>query len=190
MSHLFFLSYAHDREGVVTPFQRKFFDDLVAEISRRHGLPKDEVGFLDEDIGTGQVWSDRLVEALKSCKVFVFLQEPTYFQRPWCGREWHVFRSRLDLASRATAAAERLPLMFPVFWVPTSELPALAGEIQFADRELGDDYVRQGLFDLMRLKMDTEYIKVLRVMADRIVSPCTGLFVASAGGARPAWPGA
>jgi len=169
MSYLFFLSHAHDHDGAVTPFQRKFFDDLVKEIELRHGQQQDQIGFLDEDIATGQVWSERLAEALKSCKVFVYLQEPTYFQRPWCGKEWQVFRSRLEVASQAAPASGKPPLMFPVFWVPTPELHPLAREIQYADRELGDDYVKQGLYDLMRLKMDTEYIKVLRVMANRIV---------------------
>src|SRR5271157_3703521 len=149
-NYWFFFSYARDRDSLIRarertgpqrPYQEQFFDDLVEEIHRRYGRPSDDekVGFIDVDIPTGQIWRDRLGAALNSCRSFVYLQEPNYFQREWCGKEWSTFRSRVEAFLRGQAAgAARPPLMIPILWTPSVvDPPHLASEIQYQDRDLG-----------------------------------------------------
>jgi FxsC-like protein len=181
-TYWFFFSYARDREGTRNhggpagsprSYQEQFFDDLVAEIHRRYGYPPDgeTVGFVDVDIPTGQTWRDRLGDALNICRCFVFLQEPNYFQREWCGKEWHLFRSRIEAHLKdQPGGTPRPPLMIPILWVPTVvDLPHLAGEIQYKHRALGADYERVGVLDLIRLsKYRDDYLEFLGRLADVI----------------------
>jgi FxsC-like protein len=163
-THWFFFSYARDQDSLnpaqrqaSSPgsYQEQFFDDLVKEIHRRYGHPPqdEKAGFIDVDIPTGQIWRDRLAEALNTCRCFVFLQEPNYFQREWCGKEWQVFLSRIESFLKGRpAGTERPPLMIPVLWVPIEvALPPSATEIQDHHRTLGNDYANVGVLDLMRL---------------------------------------
>src|SRR3954466_15961762 len=88
---LFFLSYARSRlrpDDGSDPdrFAAKFFADLSDNVAHLTGaaLP----GFMDRHTAAGTPWSDRLSEALGTCRVFVALLSPSYFTSEWCGREW------------------------------------------------------------------------------------------------------
>src|SRR5208337_4946521 len=180
--HWFFYSYARDRETSSTAgakpvsdpsYQEQFFADLAKEFRIRFGEPPggEQLGFVDVAIPTGQIWRDRLGEAINTCRCFLFIQEPTYFQREWCGKEWALFRSRIEAYLRTQLpGTERPPLIFPILWVPTVvELPHLASEIQNCNRDLGKAYASVGLLDLMRLdKYKDDYIEFKGKLANAI----------------------
>jgi hypothetical protein len=65
--------------------------------SRRWRPLQGSVSLFDgNDIEPGGNWSPTLSEALCKSKVFVPIYPPTYFAEEYCGREWQVFRIRLD----------------------------------------------------------------------------------------------
>src|SRR5262249_31949181 len=139
MTPLFFFSYARaDLKNHL-----KIYDDLIEQVrSQRGGKTTDGIGFLDqEDIGVGAEWPEDLKNALRTCRVFVYLHSPTYYQSEWCGKEWHVFRQRVESYLRSQPRETARPsLMLPVLWVPSCKAPAHLGDFQFHHRGLGDTY--------------------------------------------------
>jgi hypothetical protein len=162
---LFFYSYA--REDVDK--QRKFYDDLIKEIKSATGRRDDGIGFFDqENLKIGDDWPENLKQALRKCRVFVYLHSPTYFQSEWCGKEWFVFQNRVEryLRSKPPGTA-RPPLMLLVLWVPCKP-PAHILDIQFNHRGLGDAYVKFGLRQLM-IQNKSAYKKFLPAFATRVI---------------------
>jgi FxsC-like protein len=168
MAPRFFLSYA--RQDV--SFENRLYKDLVNEVAGQSGWPIDEIGFRDDtNIEVGQKWSRELGRALHSCKLFVYLQSPTYFTREWCGKEWYVFESRLEAVRTSGKLPDRPALMLPILWWPCQELPAVAASNQYAHRELGEVYAKEGLHYLMRLKKHRDDYEEFKVrFARRIIS--------------------
>jgi FxsC-like protein len=147
MSYWFFLSYArYDLNPTLT----QFYDDLADAVRLRAGGEKKDVGFFDGTLGPGESWTDALETGLQTCRAFVALYSATYFDREFCGKEWQVFRSRLD---RLAAGDKRPPLIFPVLWGPEetlkAKLPAAAKDIQYKHADFGKLYAEKGLFELM-----------------------------------------
>jgi FxsC-like protein len=172
-NYWFFFSYARDQDalnraqegaGPLRSYQEQFFLDLVEEIHRRYGRPggDEEVGFIDLKIPTGQIWRERLGAALNTCRCFVYLQEPNYFRRDWCGKEWSTFRRRIEAFLRTQPVGADPPLLtIPLQWVPApiGELPPLANELQLGERDLGDVYPRVGVYDMIYLAKHKEDYK-------------------------------
>lgn len=176
MSYFLFFSYATGDDPDATRQKREFYDDLIAQVSKHRDFkaPARTVGFLDADMATGSEWEPELAAALKTCRVFVYLQEQAYFnfkQRPWCGREWQVFRSRLDEYVRALpAGVERPPLMIPVVWQLVARPPEAVAAIQFQHRLLGDAYPQLGVYAMKSRPATTvAYTDLLVKLADHIV---------------------
>ena len=176
MDPLFFLSYASN--PALKRFQERFFDGLVdALIAERDSLDaqKDRIGFYDRDgIQLGDSWTHELAEALQTCRVFIYIQSEAYFSRLWCGREWAVFRNRIDRWMQGSKAPEYLPpLMLPVLWKPaaTRNPPtAVAGDIQYNHREFGEAYAQNGLHTLMNIeRFRDDYKEFLSRLAQRIL---------------------
>jgi FxsC-like protein len=172
---LFFLSYANN--AVLKPFQERFFDDLVEALILEDdtlGDEKTRIGFCDrEGIQLGDSWTSGLAEALRTARVFVYIQSQAYFSRLWCGREWAVFRERIDRWMQAPGApASRPPLMLPVLWQPVARNPPadLAKDIQHGHSKLGEAYAQHGLYPLMKLRdFREDYSKFLIQLARRIL---------------------
>jgi FxsC-like protein len=164
MSYWFFLSYArYDLNPTLT----QFYDDLAEAVWLRAGGEKKDVGFFDGTLGPGEAWTESLEKGLQTCRAFVALYSATYFDREFCGKEWQVFRSRLD---RFAAGGKRPPLIFPVLWGPEgtlkSKLPAAATDIQYKHADFGKLYAEKGLFDLMTVnEYQDSYRKFLRDFA-------------------------
>lgn len=177
MSHFLFFSYATGDDPEVTQHKRQFFDDLIAQVSKHREFnlaANPDPGFLDAEMRIGTEWEPMLAQALRTCKVFVYLQEPAYFDfklRPWCGREWHVFRSRLKkLAATLEPTAECPPLMIPIVWRSMARVPDAAGALQFQHRQLGDVYERLGVYSIKsRPENNGAYTDLLVRLADHIV---------------------
>jgi hypothetical protein len=99
MAPMFFVSYA--RTDIEHPPFREAFEyfvkDLKARVSVKGKLEKEQdtdIMFVDADIQTGEVWSERLADAIAQCKVGVALYSPLYFTRRWCGKEFQVLLRR------------------------------------------------------------------------------------------------
>jgi hypothetical protein len=96
-SMLFFFSYAR---ADFSPFLKRFYEDLREAVRSKSGEPNgDRVAFRDSiSIEPGRPWPEAITNALRECKVFVYLHSPTYFTRDGCGREFQVIKSRLAAA--------------------------------------------------------------------------------------------
>jgi FxsC-like protein len=159
----FFISYARGNEDDLV---RKFCTDLSIEVRVLAGLPRDaEVGFIDAEMSPGTRWSRRLVDALSTCRSFIALMSPRYFQSQPCGQEWQIFAERSMRYERATGRDPSL--LKPLFWVPVppGKMHPAALRIQFADQE-DDTCLRQ----MMRLKRHEDaYKEFLFNLASQIV---------------------
>ncbi len=184
----FLLSY--DREDGDGGYVKEFFDQLSDELARRRaGWDKDHVGYLDVKERTGSRWPDRLSEALGTCRVFLALYSPRYFDSEYCGKEWWIFSERVREYERQKSRAAEL--IIPVLWEPVPrEIPTVARPLQYKEHLFPDDYPRVGLRRIVKLqrKYAAEYDTILNVLADRIVdcydahelAPDTGLDIATA----------
>src|SRR5262249_29883276 len=84
MSYQFFLSYSRDDRD---EFLQRFYTNLEKEV--RILIPEQDssAGFMDtESIQLGEEWSEKLLRALQTCKVFIALGSPHYSTRPWGGK--------------------------------------------------------------------------------------------------------
>ncbi|HEX5727378.1 MAG TPA: toll/interleukin-1 receptor domain-containing protein [Longimicrobiaceae bacterium] len=98
MSHSVFISYARDAS-------RAHAEALYAAL----GGAKDGLCFLDtEDIEPGEMFSERLVDALFDARVVVIFAEPVYFTRRYCLQEFQVTCAPfLNVADRPGASARK-----------------------------------------------------------------------------------
>ena len=148
----FFFSYA--RDDWKGNYLKIFFDDLTEQVRFVTGHPVEEVGFRDvKGIEFGSNWPDELAAALATCRSFVPVYTPTYFTRPYCGREWWVFDSRIEQYLREKPG--RPPgLILPVMWCAARHLPSdlrrEIQEIQYAQEDFGELYCKEGLLQLMK----------------------------------------
>ncbi|WP_158575946.1 FxsC protein [Streptomyces corynorhini] len=173
----FFLSYAHTpRNGVGGPdpdlWVEKLFGDLCGHVMAMTDLPAGaQAGFIDQDMRSGEGWSERLADMLATCRVFVPLFSPRYFASEMCGKEWYAFAQRViyEQAKNNTTAEAIVPALW---WpVPPEQLPGPAERLQFNHRDFGDLYVTEGLYGLVKLRIfEAEYERAVYELAKRIVS--------------------
>ncbi|AVT40609.1 hypothetical protein C6W10_33805 [Plantactinospora sp. BB1] len=165
----FFLSYARGDEDELV---QRFFQDLSTEVRLLAGLPRDEVvGFVDRSIRVGERWPRQLSEALSTCRSFLALMSPRYFQSRSCGQEWQVFADR---AHRYESAAKvDSSLLKPLMWVPTAppKMHRVAEPIQYFSDRLGDTYRQLGIRQLMRLRrLEDDYRAFTFELAEQVVN--------------------
>jgi FxsC-like protein len=148
----FFLSYARMRlDSAAQPDKWiiKFFHDLCDDISHLTGSTNP--GFMDQQqLKVGSEWSEELTEALATCKVFMPVYSPRYFNSEYCGKEWAIFNLRLEQhAVHGTLPAAIIPAM----WTPMDleRLPLFAGTRQLSQADLPHHYLREGLYGIMKL---------------------------------------
>ncbi|WP_406193154.1 TIR-like protein FxsC [Kitasatospora sp. NBC_01560] len=173
----FFLSYAHTprsgTRGASDPNQwvRQLFRDLCESILQLTTVPAGTpVGFMDDSVEQGQPWSQQISQQLATCRVFVPLYSPRYFQSQICGQEWHTFTRRPVYAT--TVDAEPSSGIVPVLWAPTGHyrLPDVANELQFSHAGFGPDYSAEGMYALMKLSyFRPAYELAVHRLARRIV---------------------
>jgi hypothetical protein len=175
MSHLFF-SYA--RNDAFSPFLKEFYLDLVRELRAKDGtLPASEADgsliYLDaSEIKLGAIWKPEIIESLQTCRAFLALCSPAYFNSDYCGKELAVFRRRLLAHNSETPP----PLIFPVLWEVDERVKAALAThfegIQYTQGEFGKVYLEEGLSYLLRQER-TQYGKVLHFLAKAIVQTTT-----------------
>ena len=173
--YLFFLSYAR-RDAKGDPWLRQFYNRLAREVARLSGLPANvedsEIGFFDDKgIKDGDEWPWSLVSALQTTKVFVCLYSNAYFKSEFGGKEFQIFRSRLDLY-RDRHGGIAPSLILPVLWDPirsVEQLPEAVVDIQYTRPEYGESYTQFGLAHLLRKKNAPAYQDFIARFAQHIV---------------------
>lgn len=173
----FFLSYAHmpkhGSRGDVDPdmWVWRFFRDLCDHILHLTAEPfGSSMGFMDRTMTVGEAWNEQLAEALATCRVFVPLYSPRYFNSDMCGREWYAFSQRMALQT-ARSFGEVTPIV-PAMWVPVhpAQLPGTAEALQFNHSGFGADYAEEGLYGLIKLNyLRDKYETAVYLLAKRIV---------------------
>jgi FxsC-like protein len=186
MSYYFFLSYAHDddmpkiyddpKSDVKIGPIKKFYLDLCVKLRGRTALPENEIGFFDDkEIPLGTKWSQELSEAIQSSKIFVSIYSPTYFRKPYCGKEWTVFNLRKQAYAKAHGVEEPA-LMIPVLWQKKlyveRDMPDLLKKDQYTHGDFGEHYTRLGLADILSDKELREkyYEGFLANFSDKLIN--------------------
>lgn len=169
MPHTFFFSYAR-ADSVVDPLLKRFYEELSAEVATRGAAATGEpAGFLDGGIPTGADSVLRIARAVGSCKVFVPIYSPNYFDREFTGQEWQAFDQRLAVHEQATG--RRPDAVVPVWWLPPRrDLPMVAGPLQHPFDQVTPEFRTRGLRYLLQRKASRDdYYKVLVDLTERIL---------------------
>lgn len=164
----FFLSYA--RADDRTAYVRRFYQDLLQVLELPGTGSRRQPAFRDsEGLFVGADWLRGLSRAVGSCRTFVALYSPTYFEREYCGKEWTAFAGRVAQYEAETDVEPHA--LVPVIWEPVSALP-LPDEVtavQYAEPAMGAAYLEHGLLHLMRSEPDGDaYWHVVRSLAERV----------------------
>ena len=168
--YCFFLSYARedkewDHAGTIPTFYR----DLVEAIRVRTNWPVERVGFMETaEIVPGTRWPPKLSAELATCRAFVPILSPTYFDRTFCGQEWAVFEERLQASP--DASGQPPPLIQPVQFVAPEHLtgmPAVVADVQNTFDKYPAAYSRLGLQQLAGLE-PREYKQFVAAFADAL----------------------
>jgi FxsC-like protein len=169
-SPYFFLAYAHTQEQSLV---RQLFEDLSTEIRERTTLPlATEVGFMDTPvIPVGSEWRPEVLEALATCRVFLPLYSPRYFDRVECGREWACFAQRM-LDDRARRAGDAPPAIVPALWTPVDmeKVPERVRQIQVNHEKFGSTYAAEGFYTIIKNSLyEQDYITAVQELAKHII---------------------
>jgi FxsC-like protein len=169
MATTFFFSYARHNQS---PYLEVFTRDLATLLRGRTGRPDVDLVFIDREIEPGTDWTRQIREALRTCQVFFSLESPAYFQSEYCGKEWSVFRGRIDNHARALENAPSLHFRLP--WMPLSDgqlksIPSPIQKLQDARSVLGDPYTKDGFEYLIRRHLEPEYQEALTRLVDRVI---------------------
>jgi FxsC-like protein len=172
----FFLSYARtprrDPNDRSDPDQwvHKLYRDLCEVILTITDAPPELAGFMDRGnrLGTGSPFEH--AQALATCRVFVPLYSPRYFESENCGKEWFAFARRV-LNQRARGGMAPSAIV-PAQWVPVrpENLPAVAASIQYSHSDFGARYNAEGFYGIMKLaRYRADYQRAVHMLANRIV---------------------
>jgi FxsC-like protein len=151
----FFLSYPRTpRQGPDDDPDRwvyKLYRDVCDHILQLTDVMPEAAGFMDRETRLGAEWSAQLGSALATCRVFVPLYSPRYFQSEACGKEWFAF-ARRTLIHQARGSNAGTPIV-PALWAPVRPegLPEAARAIQFDPGSMGPRYRELGFYGIMKL---------------------------------------
>jgi FxsC-like protein len=153
----------------------KLFHALCDYILHHTGLSAGDAGYMDRELRTGENWPRALSERLSTCRVFVPLYSPRYFESEACGKEWASFIGR---AREHVAAGGAMPnAIIPALWTPVGpeSMPKIARDIQFNHTELGRHYADKGFYGIMKLKKyHDHYQNAVHELGRRIIEVAEG----------------
>jgi hypothetical protein len=168
MPPVYFVSYA--RADIEHPPFRSalevFVKDLEARVGAKMARPLQSVSFIDADIQTGEVWSQRLSDAITRCHVGVTLYSPNYFTRRWCGKEFQILLRRSLPGAGGSG-------IIPVRWEKLSTKPPdCASRLQYDEGQFPSEYASRGMRQLVKLQdvSPLAYEDTMELLADRIVA--------------------
>jgi FxsC-like protein len=175
MSYLFFLSYARE-DNKPDGYVKKFYEDLCKDIAGKTAVSPDDVGFFDgAEIEPGATWDEKLSSALQQSAVFIAIYSPFYFQKKFCGKEWAVFRARVEAYAKGLPKGSEFPgLMFPVLWQSEKYvlpiIPTTLSNIQYKHDDYGQAYAEQGIRTMLRnKKFRQQYDDFIPALADVVI---------------------
>jgi len=118
-----FFSYKRDPQSDDWHYQVK--EKLRFWLRQELNRDRVEVFFDTEDIRTGEVWRQRLGDALRESRCLVCIWSPLYFQSKWCVSEWRTFAAREQ--------KYKANLVLPAKFHDGESFPATAQSKQMAD---------------------------------------------------------
>jgi FxsC-like protein len=170
----FYLSYAR---GDASEYVKRFVHDLRQEVSQYAGLSSEAtVGFFDaETLQLEDDWRNEILSALQSSRTMVCLYSPRYFNSEYCGREFQLFRSRLELYREASLSPVVPPAILPVRLLPMNKsLPRSVSDITLDDPDFPRDYAEEGLLYMMKLRSKRDaYLDFVSRFARKLVKVAT-----------------
>lgn len=191
--YVFFMSYARTpltgargkkdpSDAALDQFHAQLCSHIM-QLTDRDG--EEPPGFLDQRMGVGVDWENRLKQALAVCRVFVPIYNIRYFKREWCGKEWDAFARRQEEQLRTRPYTGNA--IVPVLWVGAQHLtlPPVAAKVQYAFPDLGKDYLQLGIYGMKLAGRHAKYRSSVWALAQTIVKvaqqtslePCdVGLF--------------
>jgi FxsC-like protein len=185
----FFLSYAR-ADTKNDAYLKKFYEDLNERVRFLSGgmidveskVVVDTIGFFDtEDIEPGTQWPSELGKALRISRTFVCVLTATYLTRPYCGKEWEIFSSRVqEYLKNQPEKGDPPPVIFPVLWAPEELLrpllPKAISTIQFSHKEFGEEYTQRGLRQFRRQlgKYKNQYEEFLNKLSTSLIKAARG----------------
>jgi FxsC-like protein len=165
-----FLSYAsenRDQSADCKVFDR-FVEALETELAGLLGCAAHEVLFKAyRDIQVGDEWPSRLDRALDGARLLLYMDCPHYFNSPWCGREFEIFRRRRAAWSNRHGGQAPAGTMLPVRWIPGNS-HAVAQPFQFTDAAFPPQYSELGARKLLHLGRTAQWRKVVAALAVRL----------------------
>ena len=159
---------------------KKLYAALCRDVHQLTSTPNP--GFMDVQTPLASSWPDELGAELASCRVFVALLSPGYFNSEFCGREWAAFTERVR--TQAPGNGQHAAII-PALWTPfrLEELPPELGNLQVIPPGFPTSYSEEGFFALMRLRRySSAYKESVWLMAKTIKK------AAEAIGLRPCAP--
>jgi hypothetical protein len=154
---VFFLSYAHPNR--MSRDEISFFEILTSHVNELTGAPPGAVvGFMDHStMRGGERWTQELLDALRTCRVFVPLLSTRFVKSSWCAFEWEIFARRPVRRLHDDASGNGTAIL-PVFWSPIPDEALIPDDVKavqrFAPRYLDDRvveaYHRNGIYGLRR----------------------------------------
>ncbi len=184
--HAFFFSYArNDRRAcfITDPmspykganFVDALFDELKANVQLKLGCPVDLAGYRDQnELQAGDIWPEKLADAVCSSHVLVALLTPNYLSSLNCGREFAVFQKRFELIEQGDFFH-----IVPIFWESSTNcnhhIPAKVrsyfDNVQQFGPNLPENYPAAiGLYDAWRMGPAQDRNKIVIAVAERIAS--------------------
>lgn len=180
---IFFLSYArarpirppggpHDANRPVV----LLFEALSAHVDQLVGPPTGvDPGFMDRSIESGSRWSDEVLAAAGTCRVFIPLISSRYVESTWCAMEWDVFSRRTVARQPSNSSGSRTAIL-PVIWsrMRQDQLPPVVRELQFflpqqlTDPGITQRYLNEGVYGLLALDDKAAYQAVAWRLAQSI----------------------
>lgn len=163
-----FISYSRADAGC---YLDKFYNDLCENVASKFG-EKNKAKFVYMDsshIELGDEWEESLIDALQSCDIFVSIYSRGYFGSDYCGKEFSIFKKRMDLYN--STGAQCNGLILPVLWEnpETYDIPTVIGKIQYDPNNFDKIYQQEGLRYLLKLQQyKDEYEKFIDKLSKQI----------------------
>ena len=168
MSFAFFFSYARANRrnceranplGASTNLLDQLFNDLVTTVHDDLGGDQTRVGYRDvEELRIGDPWPRNLADAVCQARVLVTVFAPGYFESINCGREFLVFKERVQAHRDNHDISMPTPIV-PIFWTnentcrrsPGDWIEEHFGDIQYKQAGMPTRYPGVGCKQLMDL---------------------------------------
>jgi hypothetical protein len=142
-----FYSYASETRR---PALLGFFEDLRGALIDKIGWVEGDgpIAFSDrESLRLMEYWKSDIEAALQATTVLVCITAPSYFRKPFCGKEYFFFDQRRRVGLKPGEPPR--PVILPVIWMPVEGgLPREMDEISNLPRDVADRYRKEGLKEL------------------------------------------